>query len=97
MNPHRTRKPIDEFDDTPIKYPSKLPPNSDGKNPNVIIVGTGLGGLLLAILLDKAGIPYEIYERSSSVRPLGTGEDKLHDVIVYLFSSLRGSFPLFRG
>lgn len=71
MNPHRAHKPVDEFDDTPIKYPSQLPPNSDGKNPRVIIVGAGLGGLFLAILLDKAGIPYDIYERASSVKPLG--------------------------
>jgi len=55
MNPHRARKPVDEFDDTPIKYPSQLPPKSDGKNPHVIIVGAGLAGLFLAILLDKAG------------------------------------------
>ncbi|GJJ68647.1 hypothetical protein EMPS_00993 [Entomortierella parvispora] len=72
MNPHRARKPVDEFDDSPIKYPSQLPKNSDGKNPNVMIVGAGLAGLLLAILLDKAGIPYEIYERAASVKPLGS-------------------------
>ena len=71
MNPHRARRPVDEFDDSPIKYPSQLPPNSDGKNPHVLIVGAGLSGLLLAILLDKAGIPYEIYERAASVKPLG--------------------------
>ena len=71
MNPHRARKPADEFDDSPIKYPSQLPPKSHGKSPNVMIVGAGLGGLLLAILLDKAGIPYEIYERAPSVKPLG--------------------------
>ena len=71
MNSHRARKPVDEFDDSPIKYPSQLPPKSDGKNPNVMIVGAGLAGLLLAILLDKAGIPYEIYERAPSVKPLG--------------------------
>ncbi|GJJ68679.1 hypothetical protein EMPS_01025 [Entomortierella parvispora] len=72
MNPHRTRKPVDEFDDTPVKYPSQLPPKSDGKTPHVMIVGAGLAGLLLAILLDKAGIPYEIYERASTVKPLGS-------------------------
>ncbi|KAG0038842.1 hypothetical protein BGZ83_002975 [Gryganskiella cystojenkinii] len=72
MNPHRVHKPKDEFDETPIKYPSKLPPSSDGKNPHVMIVGAGLAGLFLAILLDKAGIPYEVYERSASVKPLGS-------------------------
>lgn len=73
MNPHRARKP-DEFDESPVKYPSKLPPSSDGKTPHVIIVGAGIGGLFLAILLDKAEIPYEIFERSSSVKPLGKNE-----------------------
>ncbi|GJJ68652.1 hypothetical protein EMPS_00998 [Entomortierella parvispora] len=72
MNPHRVRKPVDEFDDTPIKYPSQLPRNSDGKTPQVMIVGAGLAGFLLAILLDKAGIQYDIYERASSVKPLGS-------------------------
>lgn len=71
MNPHRVRKPVDEFDETPTKYPSKLPANSDGKTPHVIIVGAGVGGLFLAILLDKAGIPYEIFERSPEVKALG--------------------------
>jgi len=71
MNPQQARKPVDELDETPSKLPSQLPPNSDGKNPNVLIVGAGLGGLMLAIMLDKAGIPYEIFERTKEVRPLG--------------------------
>ncbi|KAF9536819.1 hypothetical protein EC957_009601 [Mortierella hygrophila] len=54
-----------------IKYPSQAPPLSDGKNPHVMIVGAGLAGLLLGILLDKAGIPYDIYERAKEVKPLG--------------------------
>jgi len=58
-------------DDLPNKYPSQLPPPSDGKTPNVMIAGAGMGGLVLALLLEKAGIPYEIYERSAEVRPLG--------------------------
>ncbi|KAG0056740.1 hypothetical protein BGZ83_003709 [Gryganskiella cystojenkinii] len=53
------------------KYPSQPPPMSDGKNPHVMIVGAGIAGLFLAILLDKAGIPYEIYERAQEVKPLG--------------------------
>ncbi|KAG0003373.1 hypothetical protein BGZ65_001771 [Modicella reniformis] len=39
--------------------------------PKVLIAGAGLGGLFLAILLEKAGIPYHIYERTSTVKPLG--------------------------
>lgn len=58
-------------DEVSVKYPSQPPPNSDGKNPHVMIVGAGLAGLLLGILLDKAGIPYEIYERAKEVKTLG--------------------------
>ncbi|KAK3847061.1 MAG: hypothetical protein J3R72DRAFT_379683 [Linnemannia gamsii] len=54
-----------------VKFPSQPPPISDGKNPHVMIVGAGLAGLLLAIFLDKAGIPYQIYERAKKVKPLG--------------------------
>ncbi|KAF9388186.1 hypothetical protein CPB97_001486 [Podila verticillata] len=42
------------------------------KKPKVIIVGAGLGGITLGILLEKAGIPYEIFERASEVKPLGS-------------------------
>ncbi|KAF9134470.1 hypothetical protein BGW39_006930 [Mortierella sp. 14UC] len=60
------------FDDEhAVKYPSQPPLLSDSKNPHVMIVGAGLAGLLLAILLGKAGIPYQIYERAKEVKPLG--------------------------
>ncbi|KAG0376747.1 hypothetical protein BGX24_007293 [Mortierella sp. AD032] len=60
------------FDDKPsVKYPSLPPPLSDGKNPHVMIVGAGLAGLFLAILLEKAGIPYQIFERVKEIQPLG--------------------------
>ncbi|KAF8940330.1 hypothetical protein BGZ58_006977 [Dissophora ornata] len=39
--------------------------------PEVIIVGAGLSGLLLGILLDRAKIPFNIYERAPHVKPLG--------------------------
>lgn len=41
------------------------------KRPKVLIVGAGLAGLTLGMLLDKAGIPFEIYERAQEVKPLG--------------------------
>ncbi|KAF9430517.1 hypothetical protein BGZ76_000811 [Entomortierella beljakovae] len=41
-------------------------------NPKVMIVGAGLGGLTLAILLERAGIDYDVYERAKSLRPLGS-------------------------
>ncbi|KAF8931256.1 hypothetical protein BGZ47_000161 [Haplosporangium gracile] len=40
--------------------------------PKVLIVGAGLGGLMLGALLEKAGIPYTIFERATTVKPLGS-------------------------
>ncbi|KAF9192280.1 hypothetical protein BGZ51_005849 [Haplosporangium sp. Z 767] len=39
--------------------------------PHVLIVGAGLGGLMMGILLERAGIPYDIFERAAKVKPLG--------------------------
>ncbi|KAF8984261.1 hypothetical protein BGZ46_008434 [Entomortierella lignicola] len=41
-------------------------------DPKVLIIGAGLGGLTLAILLERANIDYEVYERSATLRPLGS-------------------------
>lgn len=41
------------------------------KKPTVMIVGAGLGGLLLGTLLQKAGISFNIFERSPTVKELG--------------------------
>jgi len=45
---------------------------SHPKPPHVMIVGAGVAGLLLAALLKRAGIPFDIYERAQTVKPLGT-------------------------
>lgn len=37
----------------------------------VLIVGAGLGGVLLGALLEKCEIPYSIFERATTVKPLG--------------------------
>ncbi|KAG0266143.1 hypothetical protein BG011_003130 [Mortierella polycephala] len=37
-----------------------------------MIIGAGLGGLMLAILLEKINAPYTIYERANKVKPLGS-------------------------
>lgn len=39
--------------------------------PTVLIVGAGLGGLMLGALLEKSGVPYTIFERAATVKPLG--------------------------
>jgi 2-polyprenyl-6-methoxyphenol hydroxylase-like FAD-dependent oxidoreductase len=41
------------------------------ERPKVLIAGAGLGGLTLGMLLHKANIPFEIYERAAEVKPLG--------------------------
>lgn len=41
------------------------------KSPVVLISGGGLGGLLLGILLERAGIQYHIFERATTIKPLG--------------------------
>ncbi|KAF8943907.1 hypothetical protein BGZ47_004902 [Haplosporangium gracile] len=40
--------------------------------PKVLIVGAGVGGMTLGMLLTKAGIPFDIYERATAVKPLGS-------------------------
>ncbi|KAF9305689.1 hypothetical protein BG003_001246, partial [Podila horticola] len=42
------------------------------EKPKVLIVGAGIGGLMLANLLQKGKIPYDIYERAKEVKPLGS-------------------------
>ena len=51
--------------------PSQPSSPSEHKNPYVLIVGAGVAGLFLAILLERAGIPYQVYERAKGVKPLG--------------------------
>ncbi|KAF9099768.1 hypothetical protein BGX29_004969 [Mortierella sp. GBA35] len=46
--------------------------STGGEKPTVLIVGAGLGGLMLGALLEKADIPYVIFERTASVKPLGS-------------------------
>ena len=41
---------------------------------HVLIVGAGLGGLLMAILLDRAGISFELFEKAEKIKPLGNHE-----------------------
>jgi len=39
----------------------------------VVIVGGGIGGLTLALALDKAGIRSQVFESSSEIKPVGVG------------------------
>ncbi|KAF9122539.1 hypothetical protein BGW39_009686 [Mortierella sp. 14UC] len=40
--------------------------------PKVVIVGAGLGGVMLATLLEKCHVPYLVVERAAVVKPLGS-------------------------
>jgi len=39
----------------------------------VVIVGGGIGGLALALSLEKAGVPSRVFESSPEIRPIGVG------------------------
>ncbi|KAF9154279.1 hypothetical protein BG015_001392 [Linnemannia schmuckeri] len=47
-------------------------PNLAPKIPSVIIVGGGIAGMTLALALEKSKLPYEIFERASEVKALGS-------------------------
>ncbi|KAG0342028.1 hypothetical protein BG000_007221 [Podila horticola] len=47
--------------------------NTNDSKPKVLIVGAGIGGLALGILLLKAGVPFQIFERNTDIKPLGSG------------------------
>ncbi|KAG0346663.1 hypothetical protein BG005_000616 [Podila minutissima] len=46
--------------------------NIDDNRPRVMIVGAGLGGVTLALLLERANVPYALFERAAQVKPLGS-------------------------
>ncbi|KAF9972079.1 hypothetical protein BGZ73_004833 [Actinomortierella ambigua] len=48
---------------------SPLPPR---EKPHVVIVGAGLGGLMLAQLLERQKISYVVLERATKIVPLGS-------------------------
>ncbi|WP_378945689.1 flavin-dependent oxidoreductase [Mesorhizobium sp. ANAO-SY3R2] len=40
---------------------------------DVMIIGAGIGGLTLALMLNKAGVPFRVYESAQEIRPIGVG------------------------
>ncbi|GJJ75047.1 hypothetical protein EMPS_07405 [Entomortierella parvispora] len=62
-------------------------PVSPGAKPHVVIVGAGIGGLTLALLLERAGVPYVVLEKTSSIKPLGSALS-LSGTVTCLFQQL---------
>lgn len=46
-------------------------PSAPPARPKVLIIGAGLGGLTLGMLLHKANISFDIFERASEVKNIG--------------------------
>ncbi|KAF9908478.1 hypothetical protein BX616_000136, partial [Lobosporangium transversale] len=53
----------------------------------VIIVGAGIGGIVFAALMEKAGIEYQVLERAAKVIPLGSALS-FGPNVMYLFEQL---------
>jgi 2-polyprenyl-6-methoxyphenol hydroxylase-like FAD-dependent oxidoreductase len=47
--------------------------NLNCKYPHVLIIGAGLGGLVLAQLLRKKGVSYDIFESDETISSRGVG------------------------
>ncbi|KAG0006411.1 hypothetical protein BGZ65_008396 [Modicella reniformis] len=54
---------------------------------HVLIIGAGIGGLMLGLMLERAGIDYQILERSPEHRPLGSAIS-LNGTVLRLFEQL---------
>src|SRR5690606_18565352 len=53
----------------------------------VLIAGAGIGGLMLGLLLERGGVDYQIFEKSSSLKPLGSAM-VLNPQVLPLFEQL---------
>ncbi|KAG0197696.1 hypothetical protein BGX28_008796 [Mortierella sp. GBA30] len=56
-------------------------------NIRVLIAGGGIGGLMLGLMLERAGIEYQILERSPEHRPLGSAIS-MNGTVLRLFEQL---------
>lgn len=63
--------PGDPYAFEPSENQGAAPNAKDLVKPKVLIVGAGIGGLMLAFLLKKGGVPFLVVERAAEVKPLG--------------------------
>ncbi|KAF9211849.1 hypothetical protein BGZ59_007546 [Podila verticillata] len=49
-----------------------------------MITGAGIGGLTLAILLERQGVDYEVFEQRAAVRSLGSATGLMPNVLALL-------------
>lgn len=70
MNEQRLN-PKTSLDIPLLHIPNPSLPQSHNR-PKVLIVGAGIGGLMLGALLQKGGMDFEIFDRATVIKPLGS-------------------------
>ncbi|KAG0318291.1 hypothetical protein BGZ99_005784 [Dissophora globulifera] len=70
-------------------------------NPKVLIIGAGMGGVTLALLLEKANIDYEIYERAKELKAVGSAIGIAPNVMpmmeqLGLLDDIKGIYQVFK-
>ncbi|KAF8970254.1 hypothetical protein BGZ46_010545 [Entomortierella lignicola] len=61
---------------------SNLPSVESTDPPLVLITGAGIAGLMLAIMLERANIPYLIFEKVKEIKPLVCGRPMLYNLLL---------------
>ncbi|KAF9573946.1 hypothetical protein BGW38_008368, partial [Lunasporangiospora selenospora] len=62
-------------------------PNIRPEPVKVLIVGAGIGGLMTAIMLERAGMDYLVFEKAKECLPLGSALS-LTSACSYIFEQL---------